>query len=82
MSTPRTSATLIGTAPFFAVKVARPEPSTTVSARFTACVFVDVVDAGREEQVLALGQRRVDRPTESDGLATKKSLSGSDRPAV
>jgi hypothetical protein len=39
ISTPGTSATVIGTAPFSAVSVAIPSPSTIVSGRFTLIVL-------------------------------------------
>jgi len=39
MSTPFTSATVIGTTPSSAVSVAMPKPSTTVSARLTLIVL-------------------------------------------
>ena len=43
---------------------------------------VDVVDAGREQQVLAAREPAVDRCAESAGVATKKSSSGIVRPGV
>ena len=39
ISTPGTSATVIGTTPFCGTSVAKPSPSTTVSARFTLIVL-------------------------------------------
>ena len=79
---PAASVTSSGTAPSTAVSVAWPMPSTTVLARLTWMLLGDVVHAGREDQVLAPGERVVDVPTESPGVAMKKSVIGMLRPAV
>ena len=60
MSTPWTSATVIGMAPLSAVSVAMPRPRTTVSARFTAMLCARSYTPGVSEQVLTLGERGVD----------------------
>ena len=57
----RRRATVIAASPSVGTRVGKPRPSTTVSARLTSIVAVEVVDAGGEEQVLAAGERVVDR---------------------
>ena len=46
--------------PFAGTIVGKPSPSTTVSGRVTSMVWLQLVDAGGEDQVLSPGQRRVD----------------------
>ena len=60
LSTPGTSATVIAASPCCGHSVGKPRPSTTVSGALDLDRLVEVVDARREDQVLAPCERAVD----------------------
>ena len=60
MSMPSTSAVVMAAVPLVGWSVAKPRPRTRVLGRVIADRFGEVVDAGGEEQILALRQLGVD----------------------
>ena len=56
--TPSLGRTTMAALPCWGTRVAKPWPSTTVSGRLTTIGSVKVVDAGREDEVLAQSQGR------------------------
>src|SRR2546427_4803004 len=82
MSTPLTSATRSGTAPFTAVRVATPRPSTTVSGRLTTMDRSMSYTPGVKIRFFPRANWLLMVATESDGLARKKSDRGMEWPGV
>ena len=82
ISTPFTSATVIGTTPFSAVSVAMPRPSTMVSGRFTLIVWSIEYTPGVKRRFCPRASALLISWTLSDGFAMKKSSIGIEWPAV
>ncbi len=60
MMMPSASAVVMAAVPLTGCSVAKPRPMTTVLGRVTRMGFGEVVDAGGEEEVFALGELGVD----------------------
>src|SRR4051794_24482223 len=71
----------IATTPRCAVSVGSPRPRTTVPGRLTSIVRSMSYTPGVRSRLRPRASSVSMRRTESDGRATKKSLSGSERPA-
>jgi hypothetical protein len=82
MSTPGTSATVIATCPDVGVRLARPRPSTIVSASCTRRVCSRWYTPGVSSRWRPLASSRLIVRAESDGFATKKSSTAMERPGV